>query len=67
MPVMDLIFGTYYEPKEMPEKYGISERVSHNYFAQIVSPLIPDRFKRRRSPKRPAVDVSAPTDTVDRS
>lgn len=47
MPLMDVIFGTYHEPKEMPAAYGISEKVSHNYFAQMVSPLVPESVKRR--------------------
>lgn len=48
MPVMDLIFGTYYEPKEMPGKYGLKEPVEHNYFKQLVTPLLPKRWLPRR-------------------
>lgn len=61
MPLMDLIFGTYYEPKEMPEKYGVSEKVSHNYFAQLASPLVPEAVKRRWRP-RAAPPAAGPDD-----
>lgn len=47
MPLMDVIFGTYHEPREMPERYGTTEPVSHNYFAQLASPLLPERIRRR--------------------
>lgn len=47
MPLMDIIFGTYYDPKEKPEKYGVPDKISHNYVVQMVSPLIPDFLKKR--------------------
>lgn len=47
-PLMDLLFGTYYDPGEMPRRYGIHERVSHNYFAQLVGPLVPRRLAGSR-------------------
>ncbi len=48
MPLMDLIFGTYHDPRDQaPEEYGIQEKVSHNYFVQMVSPLLPERLSRR--------------------
>ncbi len=45
-PLMDLLFGTYYDPKRMPERYGIAEPISHNYFAQLVLPLVPESLGR---------------------
>lgn len=48
MPIMDVIFGTYHEPEEKPEEYGIPEKISHNYFVQMVSPLIPNFLKKRQ-------------------
>ena len=42
-PLMDLLFGTYDDPGKMPERYGISDDVSHNYVRQLVDPLLPGR------------------------
>lgn len=42
-PLMDLLFGTFHDPGHMPGRYGISEEVSHNYFAQMAAPLLPAR------------------------
>ena len=47
MPLMVIIFGTYYELKEKPEEYGIPEKISHNYVVQMNSPLIPDSLKKK--------------------
>ena len=47
-PLMDLLFGTYHDPGHMPEKYGISDRVSHNWFAQMVKPFDPRKQPARR-------------------
>ena len=58
MPLMDVIFGTYHDPEEKPEKYGIPEDVSHNYVVQIVSPLIPGFMKKRRQKLRDSVTIS---------
>ena len=42
-PLMDLLFGTYYDPRHMPERYGIPDTVSHGYVAQMIAPLLPRR------------------------
>ena len=42
MPVMDLIFGTYFEPSRMPKAYGLKEDVPHDYLTQLVAPLTVD-------------------------
>jgi sterol desaturase/sphingolipid hydroxylase (fatty acid hydroxylase superfamily) len=42
MPIMDVIFGTYHEPEEMPETYGVPDEISHNYFAQLAEPFRPN-------------------------
>ena len=52
MPLMHIIFGTYHEPEDMPETYGIPEKVSHNYLAQMVSPFLPKAVTTRFSAKR---------------
>jgi sterol desaturase/sphingolipid hydroxylase (fatty acid hydroxylase superfamily) len=46
-PLMDLIFGTYHEPQSMPESYGIEENHSHNYVAQMISPLLPPTLAKK--------------------
>jgi sterol desaturase/sphingolipid hydroxylase (fatty acid hydroxylase superfamily) len=39
MPIMDVLFGTYYEPDHMPDAYGIKEDVPHSYVTQLIAPL----------------------------
>jgi len=41
MPVMDVMFGTFYDPGKMPEKYGIDDSISHRYLPQILLPVFP--------------------------
>ena len=48
MPLMDVIFGTYYEPKHLPRAYGISENISHGYVQQIIGPLNPFQGPKHR-------------------
>ena len=48
-PLMDLLFGTYHDPGEMPERYGIRADIPHGYVAQIVQPLLPT--KREGGPR----------------
>jgi len=43
-PIMDLIFGTFYDPGVMPKEYGIKQPCSHSYVRQLMEPLLPDRF-----------------------
>lgn len=44
-PLMDVLFGTFYDPGRMPERYGIAgDRVPRNYFAQLVYSFLPRRF-----------------------
>ena len=40
-PLMDLIFGTYYDPGKEPETYGITERVNRSYWSQLIEPCLP--------------------------
>ena len=47
MPIMDVIFGTFKDPDEKPEEYGIPEDISHNYFRQILDPLLPSTWAMR--------------------
>lgn len=44
LPVVDLIFGTLYLPRRMPEKYGINEPMPGGYLGQMAQP-----FKSRRA------------------
>lgn len=44
MPLMDIIFGTYYHPKDYPKEYGIPEKIPHGYWQQILMPFY-SRFK----------------------
>lgn len=48
MPVMDLLFGTFYDPDDQqPRSYGIPDKLNHNYFVQMIAPLLPDRWQKR--------------------
>ncbi len=40
---MDLLFGTYHDPGQVPERYGIRADVPHGYVAQLVPPLLPSK------------------------
>jgi sterol desaturase/sphingolipid hydroxylase (fatty acid hydroxylase superfamily) len=49
-PLMDLLFGTLHDPGHMPERYGIKDRISHGYVAQLVEPLWPSARTRSQTP-----------------
>ncbi len=38
-PIMDLIFGTHYNPGKFPDKYGIQEQFPQKYVHQLAEPL----------------------------
>lgn len=46
-PLMDLAFGTYFDPGRFPRRYGLGVPVEHSYPVQLVSPLVPDRWSER--------------------
>ncbi|PJZ70241.1 hypothetical protein CH373_12515 [Leptospira perolatii] len=46
MPMMDVLFGTFYDPGKMPEKYGIDDPIPRNYFSQIFFPLLPNSLQQ---------------------
>lgn len=46
-PLMDLLFGTFYDPGRMPTRYGIPADVSSNYFVQLADPLLPNSTRNR--------------------
>lgn len=48
-PLMDLLFGTYYDPRRMPERVGIEEPFARNYVAALVEPMLPKRWHFWRS------------------
>lgn len=45
-PLMDLLFGTYHDPRRMPKKVGITEPFERNYVAALITPLLPNRWHR---------------------
>lgn len=48
-PIMDLIFGSYYSPKEAASKFGIQDKISHSYFRQMIDPILPQSFFNKRN------------------
>lgn len=38
-PIWDILFGTFYLPKERPMVYGVAENVPKNFFAQCAYPF----------------------------
>lgn len=49
-PIMDWIFGTYYLPKNRwPSEYGISTKISQNYWAHLTTPFGYQEVWRRKS------------------
>ena len=47
-PLMDIMFGTFYDPVDKnPKNYGIPEKISHNYFLLILSPLFSEKFFKK--------------------
>ena len=43
MPIMDVLFGTFHDPKSFPEKYGIKNQKKLNYFQHIFYPFLPSQ------------------------
>lgn len=57
-PLMDLIFGTHYNPDHEPEKLGIREDFPKNYIGQMLHPLMPakvNRYLHNYTPKKPVL------------
>ncbi|PKL81057.1 MAG: sterol desaturase family protein [Ignavibacteriae bacterium HGW-Ignavibacteriae-4] len=50
-PLMDIIFGTYKCPNHEPEKFGIGEKTSSNYFGQLIEPMLPSKLWLKISKK----------------
>lgn len=44
-PLMDLMFGTYYDPRRMPKEVGIGEPFERNYVAALAAPMLPRRWR----------------------
>jgi sterol desaturase/sphingolipid hydroxylase (fatty acid hydroxylase superfamily) len=40
-PLLDLMFGTHYNPPNEPEHLGISEKTPKHYIGQMIEPLLP--------------------------
>lgn len=45
-PLMDILFGTYYDSQYKNHKYGIKEEFPSNYIGQLTKPLLPEKKKR---------------------
>ena len=58
-PMMDILFGTYRCPDHEPEAFGIHEKISRNYFGQMLHPFLP----RKRSTESMPLDT--PHDTPE--
>lgn len=43
-PLMDLLFGTYYYPKQEPETVGVPEETPRTYVGQLLEPLLPQSW-----------------------
>lgn len=65
MPLMDVLFGTYRRPDVEPEAYGVDQPVPHNYFAQLLYPLMPHvvwiRLNSKLTRSRPIKASSPPS------
>ncbi|MCX7633092.1 MAG: sterol desaturase family protein [Turneriella sp.] len=48
-PLMDILFGTYYNPPHRPDSYGTPEPVRTGWFWQMIDPFLPPHLQR---PKR---------------
>ncbi|MEQ9362786.1 MAG: sterol desaturase family protein, partial [Leptospirales bacterium] len=45
-PLMDVLFGTFYDPGVMPGRYGVAgEATAPGYIRQLLEPLVPQRFR----------------------
>jgi sterol desaturase/sphingolipid hydroxylase (fatty acid hydroxylase superfamily) len=63
LPVWDLIFGTYYMPKDRrPSGYGSPDPVPEDFAGQMVYPFVPGRFKS--SLEHPGTAVKIPGGVV---
>ncbi|MCB1308062.1 MAG: sterol desaturase family protein, partial [Leptospiraceae bacterium] len=44
MPLMDVLFGTFYDPGRMPDRYGIDDPMPRGYISQLIYPMVPERW-----------------------
>ena len=59
LPIWDLLFGTYYMPKDRrPLAYGSPDPVPEDFTGQLVYPFVPARFET--SLEHPGVAVTMP-------
>lgn len=56
-PLMDIVFGTYHDPRTMPSEYGIADPVPHGWLAQMVEPF---RRRGRWRPPAPPLEAARP-------
>jgi sterol desaturase/sphingolipid hydroxylase (fatty acid hydroxylase superfamily) len=45
-PLMDLLFGTYHDPRRMPDAVGVDEPFARGYVRALLEPLLPQRGPR---------------------
>lgn len=64
-PLMDVLFGTYYDPGYLPERdrYGIEEPAPATFVGQMIDPVLPrasSSSSRRDREPRPQVEATEP-------
>ena len=58
-PLMDILFGTYRCPDHEPEAFGIHEKISRNYFGQMLHPFLPRKRRKEAKPSDARQDAQA--------
>jgi sterol desaturase/sphingolipid hydroxylase (fatty acid hydroxylase superfamily) len=48
-PLMDLLFGTYYSPEKIPEKYGVNDNRFKSYLSLLIEPFLSENLKKKYS------------------
>ncbi|MEO0650542.1 MAG: sterol desaturase family protein [Planctomycetota bacterium] len=66
-PLMDLIFGTYHDPRRQPERFGVHERVREGYLGLLLEPFGILRPLRRRASVSGVAGVVAPAADGERA
>ncbi len=46
-PIMDILFGTYYNPSEKPLRFGIIDEIDRSYLGQILEPIITAKYWKK--------------------
>jgi len=51
-PLMDILFGTYKEPGQEPEAFGLEEASPRSYLGQLIEPMLPAQLWRRLTSRK---------------